>query len=130
MMGFNRKLAVVALVLASLLFANRRASAQTQGRVVRLAELEIDPAQLDRYRAELRKEIEAAVRMEPGVLALYAVSVKDHPEQIRLFEMYATQADYQSHLQTPHFKRYKAETSGMVRSLKLVETDQILLRAK
>jgi quinol monooxygenase YgiN len=100
------------------------------GRVVRLAELEIDPAQLDLYKAALKQEIAASIRLEPGVLRLYAVSVKDHPEQVRLFEMYANQAAYESHLQTPHFKKYKAETREMVRSLKLLDTEQILLGSK
>jgi hypothetical protein len=52
---------------------------------VRIAELEIDPAQLDRYKLALKEEIETSIRVEPGVLTLYAVSLKGHPEQIRLF---------------------------------------------
>lgn len=36
--------------------------------VVRLAELEIEPAQLEAYKAALRKEIAASIRVEPGVL--------------------------------------------------------------
>ena len=98
--------------------------------LVRIAELEIDPAHLETYRAALKEEIAASIRVEPGVLTLYAVSVKDHPAQIRIFETYADQAAYKSHLQTSHFKKYKAETQGMVKSLKLIETDPILLGAK
>jgi quinol monooxygenase YgiN len=92
-----------------------------------LAELEIDPTQLDNYKAALKEEIATSVRVEPGVLKLYAVSVKDHPNQIRLFEMYKDQASYQAHLQTSHFKQYKAKTKKMVRALKLIETEPILL---
>ena len=35
---------------------------------MRLAELEIDPAQVDSYKAALKEEIEASIRLEPGVL--------------------------------------------------------------
>jgi quinol monooxygenase YgiN len=101
-----------------------------QDRVVRLAELEIDPAQLESYKVALQEEIETSIRVEPGVLKLYAVSVKDHPTQIRLFEMYANAAAYEIHLQSPHFKKYKRVTLGMVKSLKLLETEPILLGAK
>ncbi|WP_263411547.1 putative quinol monooxygenase [Terriglobus tenax] len=101
-----------------------------QDRVVRLAELEIDPARLEEYRLLLREEIEASIRVEPGVLTLYAVSVKGHPDQIRLFEMYRDQAAYEAHLQTPHFRKYKTQTQNMVKSLRLVETDPVLLGAK
>ncbi len=98
--------------------------------IVRIAELDIDPAELDAYKALLREEIDASVRSEPGVLSLNAVSVKDNPAQIRILEVYADQAAYEAHLKTPHFLKYKNGTAGMVRSLKLIETDPILLRSK
>ena len=103
---------------------------QMQSPVVRLAELHIDPSQLEEYKAALRDEIETSIRLEPGVLTLYAVSVKGDPAQIRIFEMYADAAAYEAHLNTAHFKKYKASTQGMVKSLVLVETDPILLGAK
>jgi quinol monooxygenase YgiN len=98
--------------------------------LVRIAELEIDPAQLPAYRDALTQEIATAIRVEPGVLTLYAVSVKDQPSQVRIFETYKDQAAYESHLQTPHFKKYKSETQGMVKSLKLIEAQPILLGSK
>ena len=103
---------------------------QVQSPVVRLAELHIDPSQLEEYKAALRDEIEASIRLEPGVLTLYALSVKGDPAQIRIFEMYADAAAYEAHLQTAHFKKYKADTQGMLTSLVLVETDPIVLGAK
>jgi len=102
----------------------------TEQRIVRIAELEIDAGQLDAYMAALKEEISTSVRVEPGVVTLCAVAVKDHPTQIRIFETYEDRAAYESHLQTPHFKKYKTETANMVKSLKLVETDPILLGTK
>lgn len=108
----------------------RRSQEGLQRRIVRLAELEIDPAQIENYKAALREEIEASIRLEPGVLTLYAVALKDHPNQVRILETYAHAGAYQAHLETPHFKKYKVATQGMVKSLKLLETDPILLGAK
>ena len=98
--------------------------------IVRIAELEIDPAQLDRYRSLLAEEIEASVRLEPGVLMLHAVSLDEAPEKIRLLELYADEAAYQAHLATPHFQKYKTLTASMVRSLRLLPVTPILLAAK
>ena len=97
---------------------------------VRIAEIQVDPAQREAFVSAVREEMDEAVRLEPGVLTLYAVSVKGDPAQIRIFEMYADAASYEAHLQTPHFKKYKTGTQGMVKSLVLVETDPILLGAK
>jgi len=118
--------------LASCLFwTGRRASAQPlQPPIVRLAELDIDPAQIEGYKAALKEEIETSIRVEAGVLALYAVSVKGHPSQIRIFETYADEAAYRAHLETPHFRKYKTGTQGMVKSLKLIEADPIVLGTK
>jgi len=117
---------------ASFLFwAQRGAAAEpAEGPIVRIAELQVDPAQLDAYKLALKEEIEASIRDEPGVLALYAVSLKEHPEQIRLFETYRDVVAYESHLQSPHFKKYKRRTQQMVKSLRLIETDPILLGSK
>jgi quinol monooxygenase YgiN len=98
--------------------------------LTRMAELEIDPTQLESYIGALKEEIAESIRLEAGVLTLYAVSVKGKSNQIRIFETYADQAAYEAHLQTYHFKKYKRETERMIKSLKLIETDPILLGGK
>src|SRR5690242_17437106 len=120
------------LLVASFMFsAQRSANAESVGApLVRIAELEIDPTQLDAYKLALKEEIETSIRVEPGVLTLYAVSLKEHPEQIRLFEFYKDAAAYESHLQSPHFTTYKRRTQQMVKVLKLIETEPILLGSK
>ena len=114
-----------------LFWVQRCSSAEPAGSpIVRIAELQIDPAQLDSYQLALKEEIETSIRVEPGVLTLYAVTLKEHPEQIRLFEVYKDAAAYESHLQSPHFKAYKRRTQQMVQNLRLVETEPILLGSK
>jgi quinol monooxygenase YgiN len=95
-----------------------------------MAELEIEPDSLDAYSALLSEEIEASVRLEPGVFFLFAVSAKGSSNLVRVIEGYADQAAYESHLTTPHFLKYKLGTADMVRSLRLIETDPISLKAK
>jgi quinol monooxygenase YgiN len=97
---------------------------------VRLAELEIDPAQMERFNAAIREGVTTAVRVEPDVLALYAVVEKDHPNRVRVFEMYTDEAAYQKHLQTPHFKKFRDVTNKMVKSRKLLDGLPIVLEAK
>jgi quinol monooxygenase YgiN len=118
------------LLVTALLFWQRGTAVVVGSPIVRIAELEIDPAQLDAYKLALKEEIETSIRVEPGVLTLYAVSLKEHPEQIRLFESYRDAAAYESHIQSPHFKKYKDRTRQMVKLLTLLETEPILLGSK
>jgi quinol monooxygenase YgiN len=114
-----------------LAYACGSATAEEKQRpMVRIAEIEVDPAQLEAYKAALREEIEASIRLEPGVLTLYAVSLKESPTSIRILETYADVSAYKAHVETPHFKKYKNGTEAMVTSLRLVETDPVLLGAK
>ncbi len=98
---------------------------QTSGQYCQIAEIEIDPAQLGAYKAAVKEQIETAVRVEPGVLMLYALSEKENPTHIRVFEIYASEEAYKAHLNAPRFKKYKATTQNMVKSLKLVRTDPV-----
>ena len=97
---------------------------------MRVAEIEIDPSQLEAYKAAAKQQIEAAVRLEPGVLALYSVADKDDPTHVFVFEMYADVEAYKAHLETAHFKKYKVTRQDIVKSLKLRDTVPILLGAK
>jgi quinol monooxygenase YgiN len=99
-------------------------------RMVRIAEVEVDPAQLHAYNAFLTEEIAASVEREPGVLMLHAVAYQDAPHHIRILEVYASRAAYEAHIETPHFLKYKTGTAQMVTALRLIEVDPILLAAK
>lgn len=128
-----RWLLILAVMTVAACFTSlHRSSSTAQPRrpVVRLAELQIDPAQLEQYLAFLRDEVETSIRVEPGVLTLYAVQSKRDPTQVRLFEMYADSSAYKAHVASAHFRKYKVGTQAMVKSLVLLETAPIALRTK
>jgi len=93
--------------------------------MIRIAEIEIAPEHLDEYIAILKKESEASVRLEAGVISIYPMYQKEKPNEIRILEIYKDKAAYESHLQTPHFKHYKTTTLNMVKSLKLIDMKAI-----
>lgn len=105
-------------------------AAQPDTRKYRIAKLVIDSAWLTQYRTALAEHAAAAVRLEPGVLALNAVYDKDQPTHVTVFEVYASESAYQAHIKTPHFLKYKSTTLKMVKSLELVDVIPIALQAK
>ncbi|WP_225927046.1 MULTISPECIES: putative quinol monooxygenase [Pseudomonas] len=98
--------------------------------VVRIAELVIDPAQLEAYKVAVREEMAESIRVEPGVLAIYSVAEKGKPNSLRFFEIYASEEAYRAHIESPHFKKYVAITQPMIVSRKLIETQPVQLSAK
>jgi quinol monooxygenase YgiN len=105
--------------------SHNRASAQSNELVVRISEIEIDPQQIQQYKAILKEEAAASVRLEPGVVCIFPMYKEENPAQVRILEIYASRQAYESHLKTPHFQRYKATTVEMVKSLKLVDMKAI-----
>lgn len=114
-------IALLALVAAFPAPGNPNPPAQEQNRV-RLSKITVDPARVTEYNALLKEEIEASMRLEPGVLTLYAVAEKERPEIVTILEIYADEAAYRHHIGTPQFQKYKQGTLDMVQSLELIDT--------
>ncbi len=129
---FNRPLS--ALILGASLLSSvpsgRAAAEEIQGQFVLMAELEIDPSQLENFKAAAKENGETAIRVEPGCLAFNAVSEKDNPSHVRFFEIYADADAFKAHLETAHFKKYAATTKDMVKSRKRIESVPIILNVK
>ena len=103
-----------------------RTDSSREENVVRLSKITVDANRLDEYNAYLKEEIEASMRLEPGVLTLYAVAEKDAPNRITILEIYANRTAYESHLKTPHFQKYKQGTIEMVEDLVLTDTQPLI----
>ena len=116
---------LIIFAMAATLFSAEQANAQQDHRIMRIAKIQIDPAQLDNYNAALKEQMATAVKVEPGVLSYYAVADKADPSHITIFEIYADTVAYQSHIQTAHFKKYKATVQNMVKSLVLEDVNLI-----
>jgi quinol monooxygenase YgiN len=115
------KTAFLLLFAMGMIFSCTTSFAQQKEMMVRLAEIEIFPADLEEYSAILKEEAAASVKLEPGVLCIFPMYQKESPTQIRLLEIYANREAYESHLKTPHFQHYKTSTLKMVKSLKLID---------
>ena len=117
------------ITISTTLFFTPKVSAQNEN-YLRIARIVVDSAQLESYKAALKEGMEAAVRLEAGVLNLSAVYEKAHPTHITVFETYADMAAYKLHIQTPHFNKYKTAVAGMVKSLELIDVAPIALAVK
>lgn len=113
------------LLLASCQKSEEPQEFNSEQLMIRVAELSIDPDYLQQYLSILKEEAAASVRLEPGVICIYPMFEKENPTKVRILEVYTSEAAYEKHLQTPHFKKYKSSTLNMVKSLKLVDMASI-----
>lgn len=119
--------ALLATVVMACFWVGAVFAAPPAEQVVRIAQLVIDPAQLAAYQAAVKEEMADSVRLEPGVIAIYSVAEKDHPNRLHFFEIYADEAAYRSHIASAHFRKYVKTTQSMILSRVLTETEPVQL---
>lgn len=91
----------------------------------RIAKIKVDVNQIEQYKSALKEQMNAAIKLEPGVLSYTVVADKKDASLITILEVYANLEAYQSHILTPHFKKYKDTVKNMVLSLELIDTELV-----
>ncbi len=119
----------VFLIIGILTLIGVDSKAQKANSMYRIAKIKVAGSQLEKYTSALQEQMNTAIKLEPGVLSYTAVADKKDPTLITILEVYANQEAYQSHILTPHFKKYKETVKDMVLSLELIDTD-LVVRAK
>ncbi|MBD5608481.1 MAG: NADPH-flavin oxidoreductase [Desulfovibrio sp.] len=97
----------------------------TESGITRLSKIEVYPQYLDEYKKIATEVGEISLRVETGVLTMYAVADKENPNLITILETYASKEAYDAHIASPHFQKYKQGALKMVKNLIL--SDQIPL---
>ncbi len=120
---------MVTILIFMLTLTSIQLKAQNSNKMYRIAKIKVDANQLDKYKSALQEQMETAIKLETGVLSYTAVADKKDASAITIFEVYANLDAYQSHILTPHFKKYKETVKDMVLSLELIDTD-LVVRAK
>jgi quinol monooxygenase YgiN len=116
---------LVALIFGIFTLIGVESKAQHSNTMYRIAKIKVDEKQLENYKTALQEQMNAAIKLEPGVLSYTVVADKKDATSITIFEVYANLDAYQSHIQAPHFKKYKETVKDMVLSLELIDTDLI-----
>lgn len=105
-------------------------SSPAQEPYVRIAKIIVDNNQLASYQSFLKEGIETSVKLEKGVLRMFAVYEKNKPNHVTVFETYASKEAYENHIKTAHFQKYKNGTLKMVQSLELIDVVPIIYESK
>lgn len=102
----------------------------TEESIVRLSRITVNPERLAEYLVFATECGRRSMAEEPGVLMMYSMQDKAHPEQITILEIYADSAAYERHIKTPHFQKYKQGTLAMVRKLELLDQTPLVPEMK
>jgi (4S)-4-hydroxy-5-phosphonooxypentane-2,3-dione isomerase len=79
-----------------------------------LVEFRLKPGARERFVELVTANAAASVRDEPGCRRFDILLPEEGGERVDLYEIYDDADAFASHLETPHFKRFKAETAELI----------------
>jgi (4S)-4-hydroxy-5-phosphonooxypentane-2,3-dione isomerase len=91
----------------------QQAAAQAPGMYVNAVDLDIIPAEREKYLAALTENGKASVT-EPGCREFNIQVLASDPNHVFIYEVYNNEAALQAHRASDHFKKYAAATSAMI----------------
>lgn len=103
---------------------------QTTATRTNLVRVEVKPEYNQQFARIVTAEMAQSLKVEKGVLAMYAATEQENPNKWLFFEIYASDEAYEAHRQTPHFQDYLARTSEMLVSKESVPITPALLQNK
>jgi quinol monooxygenase YgiN len=98
--------------------------------LVRIAELDVIPAQIEDFKAAGIENITRTLDAEPGVLEFHAVIKRGLPGRVVILEVYASPQAYETHRQSPHFKQFGLVVAPMVTNKTLHDATPVILGRK
>ncbi|KZQ38596.1 antibiotic biosynthesis monooxygenase [Enterobacter cloacae subsp. dissolvens] len=92
--------------------------------------VEVKPEFQTEFKNIVLPEMAESLKVEKGVLAMYAATDSQTPNRWYFYEIYASEEAYQLHRQTPHFRDYLRQTAHMSVSKNAIPVKPVFLRNK
>jgi quinol monooxygenase YgiN len=108
--------AAIALLAASavvLPMPGQHVAAQSAGMFVNAVDLDIVPAEREKFLAAITENGMASVK-EPGCRRFDILNLASDPNHFFLYEIYDNETALKAHRETAHFKKYAATAANMV----------------
>ena len=106
-------LALCVVCVIVLPMPGQRVAAQSAGMFVNAVDLDIVPAEREKFLAAITENGMASVK-EPGCRRFDILNLASDPNHFFLYEIYDNEAALKAHRETPHFKKYAATAANMV----------------
>lgn len=81
-----------------------------------VVDFEINPDHMDSFLPKMQENARTSLAQEEACLQFDVLTDPDRPSSVMLYELYASQAAFQAHLNTAHFKRFDAAVGPMITS--------------
>lgn len=92
--------------------------------------VDVKPEYQQAFKKIVLTEMAESLRLENGVLAMYAAIEVNNENRWYFYEIYASAVDYQRHRETPHFQEYIEQTAAMTTGKESIPIVPVFLKNK
>ncbi|MDX0968048.1 antibiotic biosynthesis monooxygenase [Sinorhizobium medicae] len=118
---------MVVALLASEATSYAQETAKRDAPIVRIFEFVVASDDLAAFMVAGRKNVQASIRDEPGVLSMHSVADKSDPTKLYVVEVYKDEAAYRANVATTRFKDFINAIKAKVISRRVIETNSKML---
>lgn len=111
-------------------FPGDKKVSQTPETIMNMVIVGVKPEHDQAFRDIVMPEMAESLKVEDGVLAIYASTEKDNPDRRHFHEIHASETAYQAHRQTPHFHDYLKQITPMLQGKQAMAITPALLMNK
>src|SRR5690349_15835472 len=110
----KHKLALLCAFLTSSILCGQPAAREMNTPIVHIAELDVDPTQLERFKAAAIENVKTTLTSEAGAQEFHAVFKRGVPGHVVVLEAYSNQQAYEAHIGSPHYKKFGSTVAPWV----------------
>lgn len=92
-----------------------------------IVKMELKAGMRKRFLDAMLTNAEASVRDEPGCRVFDVLEMRDEPDTFLLYEVYESQAAFEDHKQTPHYKAGRAIFGELIERQTIQRSDVIAM---
>ncbi|MFC3932062.1 putative quinol monooxygenase [Streptococcus dentapri] len=97
---------------------------------LKFAQIEAEEGSQEVFESSVLTNMQASMKEEQGVLAMYALKDIKNPKIYYFYEVYATASAYESHRLTQHFQTYLSETQDLMKEKILLDLENSIAISK
>lgn len=89
---------------------------------INIVQIKVKPGHRNDYQQLVSEQLANALRIDPGILAIYAGTKQGQPDDWVIYEVFQSEENYRNHVANPEHQRYVAASKDWIQSKQVDQT--------
>lgn len=89
---------------------------------INIVQITVKPEHLADYQRVVTAQLENALKIDPGILAIYAGTKQGRPDDWVIYEVFQSEENYRNHIANPDHQKYVAASKDWIQNKQVDQT--------